>query len=108
MGVKKELGQKIKRMRINRGFTQEVLAEKAEISQRALSSIESGENFVTAETLDKLMLALNTTVEEIFAINHLKTGEELKNEIYKNINKLMYDASKLEIIYIITNSLLRE
>ena len=54
MGIKSELGQKIRRMRLKRNLTQEELAEKVDINQRTLSGIELGENFVTAETLDKL------------------------------------------------------
>ena len=50
MGIKKELGIKIKRMRAKRGLTQEKLAELVDISQRTLSGIENGENFCTAET----------------------------------------------------------
>ena len=46
MGIKKELGIKIKRMRINRGLTQEQLAEMVDVSQRTMSGIEIGENFV--------------------------------------------------------------
>lgn len=42
MGVKEELGKKLKRMRINRGLTQEQLAEAIDISQRTLSGIEIG------------------------------------------------------------------
>ena len=72
MGIKEELGKKIKRMRINRGLTQEQLAEAVDVSQRTLSGIEIGENFVTAETLDKIIKALNTTSDELFATYHLK------------------------------------
>ena len=53
MGIKKELGKKIKKMRLAKGYTQEALSEMVDISQKALSSIEIGENFVTAETFDK-------------------------------------------------------
>ena len=54
MGIKKDLGIKIKRMRLKRGMTQESLSEAVNISQRTLSGIEIGENFCTAETLDKI------------------------------------------------------
>ena len=57
MGIKKELGKKIKRMRLAKGYTQDKLSEIVDISQKALSSIEVGENFVIAETLDKLICA---------------------------------------------------
>ena len=36
MGIKKELGKKIKKMRIERGYTQDKLAELVDISQKAL------------------------------------------------------------------------
>ena len=67
MGIKEELGKKIKRMRINRGLTQEQLAEAVDVSQRTLSGIEIGENFVTAETLDKIIKGL---FYEIKCINY--------------------------------------
>lgn len=108
MGIKEEFGKKIKRMRVSRGLTQEMLAEQIDISQRALSAIETGENFVTAETLDKLLSALNTTTEDIFATNHLKNTEELIAQIDSNIKKLSIDPVKIEIIYTITKSLLKE
>ena len=49
MGIKQELGKKIKRIRQVRGLTQEQLAEAVDISPRTLSGIEIGENFLTAE-----------------------------------------------------------
>ena len=91
MGVKEELGKKLKRMRINRGLTQEQLAEAIDISQRTLSGIEIGENFVTAETLDKIIKALNTTTEELFATTHLKDEHELLEEIQSSIKYIAKD-----------------
>lgn len=108
MGIKEEFGEKIKRMRQNRGLTQEQLAEAVDISQRALSAIERGENFVTSETIDKLLKALNTTSEELFSLNHLKSQTELLEEINKNLSKLAHKPEKLEIVYNITKSLLKE
>lgn len=99
MGIKKELGLKIKRMRSKLGFTQEELAEKINISQRTLSGIEIGENFLTAETLDKIIEALNTTPEELFRTSHLKKSDELVEEIFKDINSIQNDRKKLENIY---------
>lgn len=67
MGIKQDLGIKIKRMRKKRGMTQEQLAEVLDISLRTLSGIEIGENFVTADTLNKIVVALDTTNEDLFA-----------------------------------------
>ena len=101
MGIKKELGKKIKRMRIEKGYTQEKLSELIEVSQKALSSIETGENFVKAETLD----AFDITAEELFATNHLKDCAELLQMINKNITKICDNPEKLELVYNLTRSL---
>lgn len=108
MGVKEELGKKIKRMRLNRGLTQEQLAEAVDVSQRTLSGIEIGENFVTAETLDKIIKALNTTTEELFATTHLKEQDDLVEEIIENIHYIAKDPAKLDVLYNVTKSLTKE
>ena len=108
MGVKQEFGKKIKRMRLNRGLTQEELAEAVDLSQCALSGIETGENFASAETIDKLVSALDTTLEELFATNHLKVEEDLRQEIDEKLNSLNNDSEKLVIVYNVIQSLLKE
>lgn len=108
MGIKSELGQKIRNMRLKRNLTQEELAEKVDISQRTLSGIETGENFVTAETLDKLVEALGTTFEEMFATNHYKEVPILVREISNIVQSLTEDRRKLEILYNVGKSLLKE
>lgn len=107
MGIKKELGKKIKKLRTQRGYTQEKLSELIDISQKALSSIESGENFVTADTLDKLLYALEITAEELFATNDVKEPEELLRMINENISQISNNPEKLEIIYNLTKSLVK-
>ena len=108
MGIKKELGKKIKRMRLNRGLTQEQLAEAIDVSQRTLSGIEIGENFMTAETLDNIIKALNTTSDELFAINHLKDDDKKVEEILHDIEYISQNTEKLDILYNVVKSLLKE
>ncbi len=105
MGIKHELGKKIKKMRLSRGYTQEKLAELIDICQKSLSSIEVGENFVKAETLDKILIAFDITAEELFATNQFKNPQELLQMINANIVRIGDDAEKLEIIYNLTKSL---
>lgn len=95
-------------MRLNRSLTQEQLSELVDISQRTLSGIEIGENFVTADTLDKILKALNTTTEELFATNHLKESSDLLEKIYDNINNKAKDSAKSDILYNVTKSLTKE
>lgn len=108
MSIKKELGRKIKQMRVSKGYTQDKLSEMADISQKALSSIEIGENFVTADTLDKLIAALETSAEELFATNDVKDSQELINKINQNIAIIGEDSKRLEIILNLTNSLIKK
>ena len=58
MNIKTLLGKKIKQYRILRGFSQEKLAELLNISQRTLSGIECGNNFLTSQTMDKILEVL--------------------------------------------------
>ena len=53
MSIKKNLGNRIREIRISRSLTQEALAEKINLSAKSLSQIELGNNFVSAETLDE-------------------------------------------------------
>lgn len=108
MGIKQEIGKQIKRIRIANGYTQEQLSEMAEISQRALSSIELGVNFITAETLDKILNALNITAEDLFSTNHLKDSNELLKMINLNIAQIGDNPEKLELVYNLTKSLIKK
>lgn len=99
MDIKKELGEKIKRIRKQRGLTQEELSEMIDISSRNLSNIELGINFPKAETLEKIVSALNTSTEEIFANNHIKNNDEFLKYISDYIDKIKNDNEKLERLY---------
>jgi len=66
MNIKKQLGNRIREIRINCSLTQEALAEKVNLSPKSLSQIELGNNFVSAETLDSLCKALKINPKALF------------------------------------------
>lgn len=99
MDIKKAFGEKLKRLRNKRKLTQEQLAEIIEMSPKNLSKIEVGTSFVSSETLEKILVALNVSAEELFAIDYIKTSEELINDIYKKIDCIKKNQQKLEITY---------
>jgi transcriptional regulator with XRE-family HTH domain len=99
MNIKKTLGEKIKRVRKQRGLTQEKLAELIDIAPRNLSKIEVGACFVTAETLEKLLVALDISTEELFANDHIKEPDELLADINSKLKSIKSDQQKLETIY---------
>jgi len=60
------VGQNICRLRNKSVWTQEQLAEKAEISRRYLQRIESGERNPTVDILTRLRRALDCSWNDLF------------------------------------------
>ena len=104
MDNKKKLGLRIKEFRKQRGFTQEQLAELVDMEQNSISVIESGRNFPTLVTLEKIADVLNVDISDFFNydsfddIDFIKmyTENKLKNmnenqlrQIYKYIKNVM-------------------
>ena len=99
MNFKKIFGEKIKRLRKYRKLTQEQLAEMIDIDARNLSKIESGQCFVKAETIEKLLSALNISPEDLFTNEHIKESDLLIEDITKILNNMKQYPDKLEKIY---------
>lgn len=99
MNIKRELGEKIRRMRKNRGLTQEELAEMIDISSRNLSNIEVGANFPKSETLEKILKALNISTQDLFENDYLRESDELLADIAEYLNRVKDDRAKLEKIF---------
>ena len=63
----KAVAQQVVRLRRDRGWTQEQLAERADVSSRYLQRIERGRENLTLTTLAKIADALRIRVAELFA-----------------------------------------
>ena len=68
--IKTLLGKRIKELRQKRRYTQEKLAEMANIEIPSLSNIENGKNYPNHETLYKLATALNVRPFELFIFEY--------------------------------------
>lgn len=102
MNIKKLIGHRIKELRKSRHFSQEQLAEMLDISQNALSYIETGENFFSSDTLEKLINALEIEPQELMTFAHLQSSDKLLNEIVEMLNK---NPDKIKDIYKITKAI---
>ena len=60
------LGQRIRFERLKKGLSQEQLAEKTDLSRRAISCIECGVNDAKYTTLLKIADALKTDISVLF------------------------------------------
>jgi len=104
--IKKLLGAKISRIRKAQGYSQIKFAEILGISTNALSIIETGNGFLTAETLEKILKNLNLEPDELFTFGGLKSNEEIYENILKNLNIVKSDRIKLSVIDSLLKTLL--
>ena len=70
--LKEKLGARIQEIRKLQNLTQERLAEKIGLDTPNLSNIERGKRFLSAETLEKIVKALNITEKELFDFGYEK------------------------------------
>jgi len=106
VNIKKLLGKKISQIRKNRGYSQMQLAEMLDISTNALSIIETGNGFLTADTLEKILKVFDIEPDELFSFGALKSNKEIYNSIIKNLDLIKNNQGKLNIIDKIVKTIL--
>ena len=86
--VKAILGKNIKFLRIQRGFTQAILAEKAGISIIFLSSIERGTKYPKPDILARIAQAFGVEVFELFKGDLVPSdSKEMMNQLSEDITQ---------------------
>jgi len=100
--MKQLLGKRIKELRTQKQLTQERLAELSDMTERNLSKIECGINFVSAETLEKMAKALNVSPKDLFDFEHLQPDPIRKDELIQSISN---DTVDLDLLYKIYQSI---
>jgi len=76
MAVKELLSKRIKQLRADRGWTQEVLAAETTLSPREIQYLESGKHWPGFDTIEKLALGLKIDDEELFDFTRLDTSKK--------------------------------
>jgi transcriptional regulator with XRE-family HTH domain len=66
MDIKIRFGKKIKELRVKKGLSQEALALLAEIDRTYIPGIEKGERNVSITIAEKLAIALEIDVKDLF------------------------------------------
>ncbi len=93
MKEKQLLGRQIKRLRARLGLTQDVLAERVQISPKYLSNIERGRENPTLDTLLRLAKSLKVEPWEVFLFD----TEPLDRQALRNkIDHLLEQADDEE------------
>lgn len=84
---KNYLALRVKELRIQRGMSQELLAEESGLSLRTIQRIEKGQSNPTGESLKRLANALNVSPDELI---DWSIKEDKKYLIYLNLSALTF------------------
>lgn len=68
---KKALGENLRKIRTEKGLTQEYISLESGISRSHIAMIEAGKRDVTISTLFKISRALNVTLSNIFEFDNI-------------------------------------
>jgi transcriptional regulator with XRE-family HTH domain len=83
-----KLGSKLKRLRLTRGYTQEELADRCDLSRSFISQLESDKVSPSVETLERILRVLGTDLKHFFS-------DEQKKIIFKKDERVpVYDLPK--------------
>lgn len=102
----KLVGENLRLIRKERGFTQEILAELAGIARTRISDIENAKNNTTLGTLEKVIDALEITPLELFNFHKLNdvtdiTDKKLLIDIHSSV---LLERDLSEITYVVNTT----
>ena len=66
-GVRRSLGKRVRKLRTGQGWSQEQLAERAELHWTHISGIESGQYDLKLSTLTRVARGIGVSLSDLFA-----------------------------------------
>lgn len=78
---KEIIGKKIRQIRKEKGFSQEELSEKIDISPRHMCTIENGNSYPSLETFLKISQNLDIDINKFFNLS-IDNDDKLREKIY--------------------------
>lgn len=98
-----EFGEKVKRIREERGMTQQSLAEKLYVTRQAVSRWECGARYPDLLTAKKISKILNVSLDELLSGEELKENIEKEPVLVKPVDNIIQTAlyTAAVIIYLL-------
>lgn len=90
---KKLLGQKVRQLRKQNGYSQERFAELVGIDPNSISRIECGVHYPSLDTLEKISKVLKVEMRDLFLFSSKESAEELRTYLVQTASEL--DVEKL-------------
>ncbi len=91
MNENNDLGNKVRQLRKEKGYTQGQLAKLIGTDDKHISKIENGIHLPTYKTLKKLSEVLNFNLKDMNSIS-VKINSKMQNPIYNKILKILNSA----------------
>lgn len=85
--LKEFVAKQIRHLRLEKGFTQEYLAEKAELGFNYIYRLESKQLNVTVDTIEKIIKALKIDINTFFNVETQNRENEF-NQLIQDIENL--------------------
>lgn len=96
MTIARELGERLRAYRTQRGWSQEELAERADLHTTYIGQLERGEKNATIESISKVAAALNISLSKLFENISLAPSEkDVPSRCYDLIQKQPLRDQKL-------------
>ena len=86
-----EMGKEIRRLRNNRGLTQEALAAALNVSAQTVSKWECGNSIPDVQLLPEIAVFFGVTIDRLFAMSPEQQMERIENRIY---SRGMFDEAE--------------
>jgi len=102
MGMKEVVGEQIRKARKVKGMTQERLAELSGLSFSYISDVERGTRNISLESLEKIVMALNIRLVQLFAdIDEPVQPSGIVRNRLELLHTLLIDRDTEEIDFVI-------
>jgi transcriptional regulator with XRE-family HTH domain len=94
--IKKLVGDRIRQLRKERGFSQEELGDKSDLHYTHIGAIERGEKNWSIDTLVKVAGGLNVTINDLLVLpSKPEDIRRLKKSVIAEINEASPEALKI-------------
>ena len=94
------IGKKLKEIRIDKGFTQEYVANSVMVNTSHISNIENGKVKISLTTLVNVCNVLDTTVDYVLENEYKNSSSAIDNAILLEVQKCSH-ATKERILKIV-------
>lgn len=101
----KLLGNRIRSLRVQKGFSQDKLGELAGLNGKYLGEVERGNSNISITNLSRLADVLDVPLLSLMAVEHERDRVELTDELHRMIDDA--DDTQLKIIYRVLEAILR-